>query len=140
MIKIIKAKYLIIPPLSILEDVMEYLDIIVRTLKSGGITFTYQVADYPIKYQQLFKNNVFDVIISDDHLFNFDIFELLKLQQELWQKNHLSLIAGDLKEEKAWAILKAGVNDDLLPERLFTWSNIWEQAIAESRLKKYNNW
>jgi len=83
MIKIIKAKYLIIPPLSILEDVMEYLDIIVRTLKSGGITFTYQVADYPIKYQQLFKNNVFDVIISDDHLFNFDIFELLKLQQEL---------------------------------------------------------
>ncbi len=142
MIEPTQAKHQIIPEanhelhLLIVEDVMEDVEPIVRTLTSDGIKFTYDIAESDPNYRQLLKDNVYDAILSDYHLVDFDVFEVLRLLQQSGQEIPLILITGELEEKEAFKILKAGVNDYILKERLFTLSIILERAIAEFRLKK----
>ncbi|NEN88251.1 MAG: EAL domain-containing protein [Okeania sp. SIO3H1] len=122
--------------LLIVEDVMEDLALIVRTLKSHGVEFTYNVADSKLKYQKLLQDNVYDAILSDYYLADFDIFEVLKLLQKSGQEVPVILITDDLQEEKAFECLKAGVDNYIFKDRLLSLSIILERAIAEFRLKK----
>ncbi len=142
MVEPTQEKHQIIPEVSkelhllIVEDVMEDVELILRILKSDGIKFTYDIAESDLDYRQLLKDNVYDAILSDYHLVDFDIFEVLRLLKKSGQEIPLILITSELQEKEALSILKAGVNDYLLKDKLFTLSIILERAIAEYRLKK----
>ncbi|MEM1170972.1 MAG: EAL domain-containing protein [Cyanobacteria bacterium P01_H01_bin.35] len=122
--------------LLIVEDVMEDVELILRILKSDGIKFTYDIAESDLDYRQLLKDNVYDAILSDYHLVDFDIFEVLELLKKSGQEIPLILITRELEEKEALSILRAGVNNYLLKDRLFTLPIILERTIAEYRLKK----
>ncbi|MGD1699496.1 EAL domain-containing protein [Dapis sp. BLCC M229] len=142
MAELTQAKHQIIPEASkelhllIVEDMMEDVELILSVLNSDGIKFTYDIAESDLDYRQLLKDNVYDAILSDYHLVDFDIFDVLRLLQQSGQEIPVILITNELQEKEALSILKAGVNDYLLKNRLFTLSIILERAIAESRLKK----
>ncbi|NEP75134.1 MAG: EAL domain-containing protein [Okeania sp. SIO2G4] len=122
--------------LLIVEDVMEDLALIVNTLKSNGVKFTYNVAGSKLNYQRLLKDNVYDAILSDYYLADFDIFELLTLLQKLGQEVPVILITDCLQEEEAFECLKAGVDNYIFKDKLLSLSIILERAIAEFRTKK----
>ena len=122
--------------LLIVEDVMEDIDIILHILKSDGIKFTYDIAESDRDYRQLLKDNIYDAILSDYHVVDFDIFEVLRLLQESEQEIPVILITSELHQKEALSTLKDGVNDYLLKDRLFTLPIILERAIADCRLKK----
>ncbi len=142
MVEPTQAKHQIIPEASkklhllIVEDVMEDVELILRILKSDSIKFTYDIADSDLDYRQLLNDNVYDAILSDYHLVDFDIFDVLRLLQKSGQEIPVIIITNELQEKETLSILKAGVNDYLLKDRLFTLSIILERAIAEYRLKK----
>ena len=142
MVEPTQAKHQIMPEASkelhllIVEDVMEDVELILRILKSDSIKFTYDIADSDLDYRQLLNDNVYDAILSDYHLVDFDIFDVLRLLQKSGQEIPVIIITNELQEKETLSILKAGVNDYLLKDRLFTLSIILERAIAEYRLKK----
>jgi len=142
MVELTQAKHQIIPEASkelhllIVEDVMEDVKLILRILKSDGIKFTYDLAQSDLDYRQLLNHNIYDAILSDYHLVDFDVFEVLRLLQGSGQDIPLIVITRELQEKEALEILKAGVNNYLLQDRLFTLSIILERAIAEYKFKK----
>lgn len=124
--------------LLIVEDVMEDLALIVRTLKSNGVKFTYNVADSKLNYQKLLQDNVYDAILSNYSLADFDIFEVLKLLRKSGQEIPVILIIDDLQEEKAFECLKAGVNNYIFQDRLLSLSIILERALNLGQKKNSN--
>ncbi|MDY7006918.1 MAG: EAL domain-containing protein [Cyanobacteriota bacterium] len=122
--------------LLIVEDVMEDLALIVNTLKSNGVKFTYNVAGSKLNCQKLLKDNVYDVILSDYYLADFDIFEVLTLLRKSGQEVPVILITDDLQEEKAFECLKAGVDRYIFKDKLLSLSIILERVSAEFRSKK----
>ncbi|MGB3509993.1 MAG: EAL domain-containing protein [Microcoleaceae cyanobacterium] len=142
MVKLNQLKHELIPTftsvlhLLIVEDIPEDVELIVRTLKSGGTKFTYDIADCDLNYRQLVKHNIYDAVLSDYHLVDFDALEALELLQESGQEIPVILITGYLQEKEAFECLKAGINNYLLKERLFCLPVILERTIAEYKLKK----
>ncbi|MDJ0553254.1 MAG: EAL domain-containing protein [Microcoleaceae cyanobacterium MO_207.B10] len=118
--------------LLILEDV----ELIVRTFKSYDGKFTYDITDSYLNYQQLFTNNIYDAVLSDYHLVDFDALQVLELLKQSGPEIPLILVTDYLQEQTAFECLKAGINDYLLKDRLLIITIILEQVIAEYKFKK----
>lgn len=133
-----QAKDKLIPGLHLLivEDIIEDVELIVRSLKSGGTKFTYDIADNQLNYRQLLKDNIYDAVLSDYHLVDFDALQALELLQQSGQEIPLILITSYLEEKVACECLKAGINDYISKERLLILPVILERAMAEYKLKK----
>ncbi len=69
----------------ILEHIKEDVAPIVSTLKYSGIKFTYHVADSEVNYRKIIKNNIYDAILSDYDLADFNVFQALKLIKQSGQ-------------------------------------------------------
>ncbi|MEB3340429.1 EAL domain-containing protein [Okeania sp.] len=142
MVKLTQVRHRIIPDanrqlhLLIAQDVPEDVDLILQILKSYSIKFTYDIARTNKDCQKLLKNSTYDVILLDYHLVNFDIFEVQRLVQQSGQEIPIILITEELQEKEALSVLKAGVNNYILKDRIFTLSIILDRVITERILKK----
>lgn len=122
--------------LLILEDIVEDVEIIVATLKSGYRKFTYDIALSDLNYRQLLKNNIYDAVLSDAYLVDFDALQAWQLLQQSGQEIPLILVTSYFKEQKVVECLKAGINNYVWKERLLSLPVILERAIADCKFKK----
>jgi diguanylate cyclase (GGDEF)-like protein len=122
--------------LLIIEDVPEDIDLILLTLESADLSFTYDTASIADDCRYLLRTRTYDVVLSDyrlPSLSGLDVFELLK---ESGREIPFILITGSLGEEAAVECIKAGMTDYVLKDRLFRLPMVLERALQEFALRR----
>lgn len=117
----------------ILEDVPEDVELIVLTLESAGIAFTYNSVDTETHFQQSLQQS-YDIILSDYRLPSFDGLRAFELSQQF--DIPFILITGSLGEEAAVECIKRGMTDYVLKDRLFRLPTVLKRALQEYDLRR----
>ncbi|CAN1208876.1 EAL domain-containing protein [Tumidithrix helvetica PCC 7403] len=122
--------------LLIVEHVLEDLELMLLTLESAGLSFTYDNADTLAKCQQLLLANSYDMVLSDYRLPQFNAIAVLNVLKQSKQDIPFILVTGTLGEEAAVASIKAGVTDYVLKDRLFRLPSVLERGLQEFALRR----
>ncbi|MEP0872727.1 GAF domain-containing protein [Trichocoleus desertorum AS-A10] len=122
--------------LLIMEDERADLQLIVRTLKSAGIIFTYEAADTLEVCQQLLNTQPFDALLSDYRMPGFTAYQVLPIWQQVQPEIPFILVTGSLGEEAAVACIKSGMTDYVLKERLFRLPTVLMRSLQEFALRR----
>jgi diguanylate cyclase (GGDEF)-like protein/PAS domain S-box-containing protein len=122
--------------LLIVEDMSEDIELMVLSLESGGVNFTYDTAQTAAECKKLLENCQYDAVLSDYRLPGFNGLEVLLLMQELQQEIPFILVTGSLGEEAAVECIKAGMTDYVLKGRLFRLPTVLERSLQEFKMRR----
>lgn len=123
--------------LLIVEDVPDDAELIVEMLESAGFILTYQIVHTAITYQQCLEEHPYDAVISDYQLPQFNGLEALQILQASPQNIPFILVTGHLGEEAAVNLIKAGITDYVLKNRLFRLPSVLERSLQEFELRHH---
>jgi len=121
--------------LLIVEDMMADVELMVFTLESADITFTYDTSDTAMTCQQQLRSQTYDAVLSDYRLPDLNGLQALKLLQQSGQDIPFILVTGSLGEEAAVECIKAGMTDYVLKDRLFRLPMVLARALQEFELR-----
>lgn len=99
----------------ILHDAGNDVELIVRTLESGGNAVTFKQIETPESMRAALDRDGWDLIVSDVMMLRFSGFAALALIQEKEIDLPLIIVSGRTGEETAVDLLKAGA-DDYIPK------------------------
>ena len=102
----------------IVEDDPQDAELLIYTLRAGGLRFASERVDTPERYLEALARLRPDVIISDYRMPRFNGAEALRLAQEHAPGTPFLVVTGSLNEEIAVECMKAGASDYVLKERL----------------------
>lgn len=122
--------------LLIVEDITADLELVVLTLDTANLSFTYDAVDRLDECQQLLQTQTYDAILSDFRLAGFTAYDVLKLLQQSQQEIPFILVTGSLGEEAAVECIKAGMTDYLLKDRLLRLPTVLERSLQEFEMRR----
>jgi signal transduction histidine kinase/DNA-binding response OmpR family regulator len=122
--------------LLIVEDVSADIELLVLTLETADVQFTYDTADTDIACQQLLASHSYDAVLSDYRLPGFTGHQVLRQLQASGQEIPFILVTGNLGEEAAVECIKAGMTDYVLKERLFRLPTVLARSLEEFQLRR----
>ncbi|WP_013324164.1 EAL domain-containing protein [Gloeothece verrucosa] len=122
--------------LLILEDLREDIELIVLSLQTAGLIFTYDVVETSALYHKYLQENSYDAVLADYRLPEFNGLTAFRLLQESTQEIPFILVTGSLGEEGAVECLRAGMTDYVLKERLFRLPTVLSRALEEFELRR----
>lgn len=120
----------------IVEDASEDAELIVLALEAAGVRFTYQIVENLVHLQTLFREPVWDVVLSDFRLTGASAYQVLEVLQQTNLEIPLILVTGTLGEEAAVECIKAGVTDYVLKDRLFRLPMVLQRSLQEFELRR----
>ena len=123
--------------LLIMEDESADLQLIILTLKSAGIIFTYEAADTLEACQHLLATQPFDALLSDYRMPGFTAYQVLPIWQQAQPEIPFILVTGSLGEEAAVGCIKSGMTDYVLKERLFRLPTALTRSLQEFALRRH---
>lgn len=115
-----------------LEDSLLDAELIGNKLKAAGLVCTITVADGEKQFISALSCSVYDIILCDYNLIDYDGITALKLAREMHPLTPVLLISGVLGEEEAVQSLKSGATDYLLKQRLERLPAAISRALAEA--------
>jgi DNA-binding NtrC family response regulator len=103
-------------PLRVLmiEDSDRDVALEVRALKSAGYQVTYAVAETAVEMKAALAEQVFDIVISDNDMPQFDAQGALAVLKQSGLDIPFIIVSGAIGEEIAGALMKAGANRSCL--------------------------
>ncbi|MBC7552779.1 MAG: PAS domain S-box protein [Taibaiella sp.] len=104
--------------LLLLEDDIDDANLIVTTLERSGMDFTYTVVCNRESYLKSLTNHLYDAILADNSLPQFNSVNALKQYKLLGLTIPFILVTGSISEEYAVDIMKDGAWDYILKDRL----------------------
>jgi len=119
-----------------IEDVEADVELVLLTLESANISFTYDVTATLVECQKYLHSTTYDVVMSDYRLPSFNGLQAFKLLKASGQDIPFILITGSLGEEAAVECIKAGMTDYVLKDRLFRLPSVLERALQEFTLRR----
>ncbi len=122
--------------LLIIEDVSQDVELILMTLEAANVQFTYDSVSTAIDYEYCLDHHVYDVVLSDYRLTNFNGSQAFKALKRLGKEIPFILITGSLGEESAVEFIKAGMTDYVLKDRLFRLPMVLQRALDEFELRR----
>jgi diguanylate cyclase (GGDEF)-like protein len=122
--------------LLIVEDVPEDIELIILTLESNGVSFSYDTAACADHCRHLLSTQAYDVALSDYRLPSFNGLQAFELVKESAQDIPFILVTGSLGEEAAVECIKAGMTDYVLKDRLFRLPTVLARALEEFELRR----
>lgn len=122
--------------LLIVEDDEPDRELIVLTLESAGIHFTYDTTDTLSEIEQSLQANRYDAVLSDYRLPDCNGLQVLKTLQDFGLNIPFILVSGTLGEESAVECIKSGVTDYVLKDRLVRLPSVLERSLAEFELRR----
>jgi signal transduction histidine kinase/CheY-like chemotaxis protein len=122
--------------LLLVEDSSLDVELVTRTLKRAGLTFTYDIADTLTRCQQCLQQSSYDAVLSDYRLPGFTAYQTLHLLLESGQDIPFILVTGTLGEESAVECIKAGMTDYVLKDRLFRLPTALARSLQEFELRR----
>ena len=118
-----------------LEDVEEDAELITRSLKRNGIDFECKRVETKEEFTGSIRHEIYDVILSDHSLPQFNSIEALKICRRLGLPVPFILITGTVSEEFAVSCLKQGADDYILKSNLSRLPSAIKNALNQRRLQ-----
>lgn len=102
----------------ILEDNPIDAELVKRTLSKDEIEFDSIVVDNRTDFLRALEENKFDLILSDNSLPQFNATEAILIVRERYKNMPFILVTGTVNEEFIISIMKLGIDDYILKDRL----------------------
>lgn len=119
-----------------LEDLPTDAGLVKRQLEKGNINFELLLVDKRESFERALKEFVPDIILSDHSLPSFNSVEALRIVQEAGIRVPFILITATISEEFAVQMMKAGVTDYILKDRLQRLPTAVTNALEIRRLDR----
>jgi len=105
-------------------------------LKKGGINYVSEIVQNERDYAIALKDFVPDVILSDYSLPSFDGPTALKIRGQKAPETPFIFVSGTIGEEKSIELIKNGLTDYVLKDKLFTLNTKLVRALKDSKETK----
>jgi signal transduction histidine kinase len=115
----------------ILEDMMEDVELIERTLRKAGLRFSVRQEDSREGFINALQTYDADVILSDHSLPQFNSVEALALVKKAKLTTPFILVTGAVSEEFAVTCLKEGADDYVLKSNLARLPNAIRNSLKQ---------
>lgn len=104
----------------LLEDNLSDADLLLRELRKSGMVFKAEVLQTREAFEHTLQHTIPDLILSDYSLPSFDAVSAFKIKQQLCPQVPFIIVSGTIGEENAVELIKNGVTDYALKDKLFT--------------------
>ncbi|WP_295651908.1 response regulator [uncultured Mucilaginibacter sp.] len=120
----------------IVEDNHSDADLVVRELKKNGLGFTSKLVETRQAFEAAIEDFEPNIILSDYSLPLFDGLSAFHFAQRKCPDIPFIMISGTIGEETAVEMIKSGVTDYVLKDKLFTLIPKIERALKEAKEHK----
>ncbi len=115
----------------ILEDNESDAELLQRELGKSGITFTAKTVQSRISFEKALTRFKPDIILSDYSLPSFDAVSAFNMKQQVNPDIPFIIVSGVIGEENAVELIKNGVTDYVLKDKLFSLNQKIVRALKE---------
>jgi PAS domain S-box-containing protein len=120
----------------ILEHDQQDLELLLHHLKRSDLVYKFLIVDTMEKYEQGLYEFKPDIILSDYSLPNFDGLNAFNLKQEISPETPFIIVSGTLGEENAVELIKKGITDYILKEKMYQVVTKIDRALNEAVVRK----
>lgn len=120
----------------ILEDNQSDADLLQRELKKSGLSFTSEIVQTREEFENALQNFNPDIILSDYSLPAFDAVSAFHIKQNKSPLIPFIIVSGVIGEENAVKLIKSGVTDYALKDKLFTLPTKINRALKDTEERK----
>jgi two-component system, NarL family, sensor histidine kinase UhpB len=120
----------------IVEHDRSDIDLIQRELKKGDFNFVAEVVANEHDYTHALQSFKPNIILSDYSLPSFSGPEAFAIKQNLAPNTPFVFVSGTIGEENSIELIKNGVTDYALKDKLFTLNTKIKRALKESKEKQ----
>lgn len=120
----------------IVEHDSNDMELIQQELKKGDVNYVTETVQTETEYKKAIHTFQPDIILSNYTFHPFDGLTALKIREKLVPETPFIFISESIDKENADALIKNGVTDFVLKERLFTLIDKMNQALHEAELTK----
>jgi PAS domain S-box-containing protein len=103
----------------ILEHDPNDLELLQYELKKGSLEYESIIAQTKESFEEALHNFYPDIILSDYNLPNFDGLSAFRIRQALAPQTPFIIVSGTIGDEKAVELIKTGVTDYVLKEKMY---------------------
>jgi len=120
----------------IVEDNPNDADLLLRTLTKNNFVFTSEIVETQDTYKNSLDKFVPDIILSDFRLPAFDGITAFNIKQEKSPDIPFIIVSGTIGEERSIELIKNGVTDYALKNKLYTLPLKITRALKDADEKK----
>ncbi|RPJ63501.1 MAG: hybrid sensor histidine kinase/response regulator [Dehalococcoidia bacterium] len=120
----------------LVEDSEDDAELIVRQLEKAGFTVRYNRVDTKVAMRDAFSDRIWDAVISDYMMPNFDAIAALELMKEIGLDLPFIIVSGKIGEETAVAAMRAGAHDYLMKNNLTRLGPALERELRDARMRR----
>lgn len=115
----------------VLEDDQHDADLLHRELKKSGFSFTSRIVQSRKEYEHALDHFDPDIILSDYSLPAFDAITAFRIKQDKSPDIPFIIVSGIIGEENAVELIKNGITDYALKDKLYTLSQKISRALKD---------
>lgn len=116
----------------IVEDNQSDAELLLYELKKSGLVFSSKVVQTCETYEKALENIRPDIILSDYSLPAFDGVTAFRIKQEKAPDIPFIIVSGTIGEENAVELIKSGVTDYVIKDKLFSLTQKITRALKDS--------
>lgn len=123
----------------IVEDNKSDADLLERELKKNAFAFVSQLVQTRDEFENALVNFKPDIILSDYSLPSFDGLSAFNIKQSTFPNIPFIIVSGILGDERAVELIKHGITDYVLKDKLFSLIPKINRALKEAEERKNKN-
>ncbi len=104
----------------VLEDNPSDADLLLRELKKSGLVVEAEIVQTREAFENALNVIIPDIILSDYSLPSFDAVSAFTIKQKVCPQTPFIIVSGTIGEENAVELIKNGITDYALKDKLFT--------------------
>jgi signal transduction histidine kinase len=117
----------------ILEHAQEDIELLIYELRKGGFNYVSEIVETRENFTQALTDFQPEIVLSDYSLPTFDGVSAYQIKEQLRPDIPFIIVSGTIGEENAVELIKKGVTDYVLKDKLFTIIPKIKRALKESR-------
>lgn len=122
--------------LLILEHDPNDIELLLYELKKSGLGYTTEIVHTKESYENALRNFQPDLILSDFSLPSFDGLSAFHIKQSISPETPFIIVSGTIGEENAVELIKMGVTDYALKEKMYQVTPKIRRALKEAADRK----
>lgn len=120
----------------LLEDNQSDADLVIRELRKSELNCITKIVQTRKEFEKALDGFKPDLILADYHLPSFDGVTAFNIKQKTCPDVPFIIVSGTIGEESAVELIKNGVSDYSLKDKLFTLITKIERALKDAAEKK----
>ncbi|MDP4285316.1 MAG: GAF domain-containing protein [Bacteroidota bacterium] len=120
----------------IVEHDLNDIELIQHELNKGGISYMAEIVQNEAEYRSALKNFVPDIILSDYKLPAFHGLVAFEIREEISPLTPIFFVSGTIGEENSIELIKNGLTDFVLKDKLYSLPNKVERALKEAKTNR----